>query len=391
VTVGDPLQVIKARHVDGRPVRVEIGDGRITAITPIAEPRDADEPPLDWLCPGLIDLQVNGFAGHDVNAAEPGAGAITAATAALLRVGVTGWCPTVTTCSEPEALARVEAVVEAVRADPAVAAAVIGIHLEGPHLSPQEGARGVHDPALIRPPDLGELERLLAAGAGLIRIVTLAPEWDGADDYIRACRAAGIVAAIGHTAATPEQIDAAVAAGAQLSTHLGNGAAAQLPRHPNVVWSQLAADELSASFIADGHHLGPAVLQSMVRAKGVDRAILVSDSTAVAGQPPGRYQTPVGGTVVLDADGRLGFAGTPYLAGSAVSLSSCVARTVALARVTLADAVAMASTQPAALVGLGPRGRLAVGAPADLVRFGYAAGDRELDVHAVYVAGWQVA
>ncbi|MGI8867969.1 MAG: N-acetylglucosamine-6-phosphate deacetylase [Mycobacteriales bacterium] len=379
---------LAGRLPDGRAVRLFGTAGRIAAIEAITAPKDAD---LPWLVPGLIDIQVNGFGGYDVNAAEPDPAHIVAISRLLAARGVTGWCPTVTTCAPDAALRRIAAVHDALASSPHAAHAVLGIHMEGPWLSPNEGTRGVHPPEHIGPPSVAALDELLAAGSGLIRIVTLSPEWPGAITVIEAIAAAGVVPAIGHTDASPDQIDAAVAAGARLSTHLGNGAPTLLARHPNVIWSQLAADAMAASFIADGHHLPAATLRSMVRAKGQQRCILVSDSTAVAGCPPGRYDTPVGGQVELSADGRLAVAGTPYLAGSAVSLAECVARASRLADVTPAAAVEMASRIPAELLGAAERGSLDVGSAYDVVEIDGAAGpDRHLAVRAVWFDGHRV-
>ncbi len=372
---------MRGRLPSGRAVTVGIADGMITGV---ADGPDGD---LPWLLPGLIDLQVNGYDGLDVNADPLRPEVVHDLTRALWRHGITGWCPTVITAAPADMLARIRAVAEAVRADPLTRHGVVGLHVEGPHLSPLEGARGVHEERHIRPPDIAELGTWIDAAAGLLAIVTLSPEWDGAERYVRACRGAGVVAAVGHTAATPEQIRRCVDAGATLSTHLGNGAPASLPRHPNAIWAQLAADRMSASFIADGHHLPADTLTAMVRAKSVARSVLISDSTALAGRPPGEYDTPVGGRVTLSAAGRLAPVGSPYLAGSAITLADAVARVVDLAQVSPEDAVRMATANPADVVGRAPRGRLAAGAPADLFTCDWAPGAPVLRIREVVVAG----
>jgi N-acetylglucosamine-6-phosphate deacetylase len=200
----------------------------------------------------------------------------------------------------------------------------------------------------------------------------------------------GVIVALGHTAADGDQIRAAVDAGARLSTHLGNGSHATISRHPNYIWEQLAEDRLAASLIFDGHHLPPAVMKSMLRAKGLDGSILVSDSVAVAGLAPGIYQTPVGGTVELLPSGRLTLLGTPYLAGSAAALPVGIANTIRHAGVTLAEAVRLATTNPARLLGLDRpdgRGSIRSGAAADLVVFRVDAQTLELTVDLTVVAG----
>ncbi|GMA31222.1 hypothetical protein [Litorihabitans aurantiacus] len=171
--------------------------------------------------------------------------------------------------------------------------------------------------------------------------------------------------AVGHTHASGAQVREAVRAGASLSTHLGNGVATTLPRHPNVIWAQLAHDDLTCGFIADGHHLPADTLQAMLRAKGPGRAFLVSDATAMAGLPPGRYRAPVGGEVELTPQGRLSPVGSPLLAGAARSLADGLGHVVAATATTLADAIDLVSTVPARIAGIAPE--IAVGAPADVV------------------------
>src|SRR5207248_2337185 len=151
--------------------------------------------------------------------------------------------------------------------DRAVAHAVAGIHLEGPYISAEDGPRGAHARRHVRPPDWDEFRRLQDASGGRVRLLTLAPEHDGAVHFIERLTAAGVVVALGHTAASGERIRDAVRAGARLSTHLGNGSHAVLPRHPNYLWEQLADDGLWASVICDGHHLPPSVVRCVVRVK----------------------------------------------------------------------------------------------------------------------------
>lgn len=340
--------VLEGRLVeDGLPVRLTVRDSVVAEISRPAERRGEE-----WIAPGWLDLQVNGFEGHDVNAVDVGPADIAAMVRALWGRGVTGSCPTVCTESEGRIVHALRAVADACREDPLIAGSIVGIHVEGPHISPEDGPRGAHPAAHVRPPDVAEYRRWQAAADGRIRIVTLSPEYEGAVDYIRALVRDGVVASIGHTGATGEQIRAAVDAGATWSTHLGNGAHAVIPRHPNYIWEQLAEDRLSAGFIFDGHHLPPAVMQTVIRAKGVERSVLVTDDVAVAGMPPGVYQAAVGGTVELTGSGRLTLRGTPYLAGSATTISACVTNAMRHARTTLGDAIRMVTANPARLLGL---------------------------------------
>ncbi|HEU5329634.1 MAG TPA: amidohydrolase family protein [Thermomicrobiales bacterium] len=361
-----PLMVTGRLVTTGAPVQLTLDGGRIAASAPLPA---SQEETLPWLGPGLVDLQVNGYAGLDFNQPPLAGDLVARLTQALWQEGVTAYLPTIITNSDDAIGDSMQAIAAARASDPLLAATVAGIHLEGPFISPEDGPRGAHARAWVRPPDWARFQRWQDAADGAIRLVTLSPEWPDAPDFIARCVASGVAVAIGHTAATTEQIDAAVAAGARLSTHFGNGAHPLLPRHPNYLWAQLARDELAASLIGDGWHLPDAVLKVVMRVKG-DGALLVSDTAALAGLPPGEYSTPVGGRVTLTADGRLVLADDPrLLAGSVCPLRGAVAQ---LARRGLADlptAWAMASTRPARFLGLPASAGLAVGAPADLVLF----------------------
>jgi N-acetylglucosamine-6-phosphate deacetylase len=356
------LSLLGRSAEDGQPIRVTVEGGIVTSIE-----RVADDPDGTWISPGWMDIQVNGYAGHDPNAAGADASTTAAMVRALWPVGVSGACITIGTESEAHILGNLCAIVAACDADALVAASVLGIHVEGPHISPEDGPRGAHPLRHVRPPDIAEYRRWQEAAGGRIRIITLSPEYEEAIPYIRAIVADGVVASIGHTAATGEQIRAAVDAGARCSTHLGNGAHALIRRHPNYVWDQLAEDRLSAGFIFDGHHLPPAVMKTVLRAKGIERSILVSDAVAAAGLPPGRYHLPDGAEVELLASDRLELAGTPYLAGSATALPTCLANAVRYAGVTLSDAVRMVTANPSRLLGL------PLGAGHESIRAGIAA------------------
>ncbi len=301
--------------------------------------------------PGFFDLQVNGFAGVDFN--DPGTtpAQVRQAAAAMRAHGVTRFLPTL--ISAPlDRFRRCAATL--LGAD---APGIAGLHMEGPYVSPEDGPRGAHRREDTAPASIDDCERRQEAAGGRIRLVTVAPEVPGVLALIGHLRTRGVRVAIGHTGATPEQVRDAVAAGATLSTHLGNGCAQMLPRHPNFLWEQLAADELLASFIVDGHHLPPATVKAMVRAKTPSRVVLVTDAIAAAGQPPGEYRLGEV-TVRLDATGRVGVPGQPNLAGSALSLDRAVGNTVRFAGVTLEHALAMASTTPAGYMGIEPAGTL---------------------------------
>ncbi|WP_267553780.1 N-acetylglucosamine-6-phosphate deacetylase [Rhizobium rhizogenes] len=363
----------------GKGMAIEIADGVIAAIRPV------ETTATTYLSAGLIDLQVNGFRGFDLNAGAVTPDILLSLCEELLSVGVTIWFPTIITASEASILQALRAIAKSRADHRLVAEMVVGIHVEGPSISEKDGPRGAHPLAHVRPPSIAEFERWQEASGNLVSMVTLAPEHDGSMEYIRGLAARGVLIALGHTAATPEEIHAAVEAGATLCTHLGNGTASVLPRHPNAIWTQLADDRLTASFIADGWHLPADTFKSMLRAKGMERAILVSDMVALAGMPAGLYQQPVGGSVEVSPEGRIGVAGTPYLAGASLPLSANVAIATEMAGIPLADALLLATRNPGRFVG--GRGRLEVGARADLIRFEWSQGEREIKVRETWIGG----
>jgi len=341
------------------------------------------------ICPGLVDIQNNGYGGHDVRAPDVDQYTIQRLVASLWKQGVTAVCPTVTTGPEGRIVQSLQAIATARKSDPLMERAIPCAHVEGPHLSAEDGPRGAHDLRFLRPPIVEEFRRWQKASNGVVGIVTLAPELPGAVPYIKAIVASGVVAAIGHSAADPADIGRAVSAGARLSTHLGNGCHAQIPRHPNYIWEQLADDRLMASFIADGHHLPPATFTAMLRAKGPDRSILVSDSVALAGSAPGPHLGPMGAQLELSADGRLSLAGTSLLAGAVRSLRECLAWAVYGAGLNIGHAVAMASTNPSLLFrpAVLPRRSVQVGSSADLTLLRLDPDHKDIKVVATIVGG----
>ncbi len=327
----------------------------------------AEPTSLPIVAPGLVDLQVNGYGGLDVNSAPITAPQLIELSHLLAAHGVTTWMPTIITAPEPRIIDALHRISAARAADPVVGAAIPAVHIEGPFISDREGARGVHDPAFVRPIDPAEAARWLQAGP--VGLVTVSPHHDSAATGIRALTRLGIVVAIGHTHADPDEITAAVEAGATLCTHLGNGITTTLPRHPNILWRQLAEDRLSAGLIADGHPLPFDTLEVMLRAKGLERALLVSDTTEIGGRPPGRYRTAVGSLVELDENNRLTVPGGELLAGAAATLLDGVRNVAAHTSFSLHDALTLATRNPARHLpairhGVG---HLSPGAPADLI------------------------
>jgi N-acetylglucosamine-6-phosphate deacetylase len=296
---------------------------------------------------GLVDLQVNGFAGVDFNSTGLTADALDHALHAMLRTGVATCLPTLITATEAVLAARLAALDAAVAGSRLGTLMVPGYHLEGPFLSPLDGYAGCHPPEAMTAPEVALVERIEAGLRRPILLLTLAPEIPGADELIRWCRSRGKIVALGHTAASPAEIAHAVAAGATLSTHLGNAAARIQHKFDNPIMAQLAEDELSACFIADGLHVPPFALKAMIRAKGFfSRSTLVTDATAAAASPPGRYDF-AGMTIERNEAGEVRAPGGSVLAGSALTLDRAVRNLVAWRIAGADEAIRMASDHPA--------------------------------------------
>jgi len=265
----------------------------------------------------LFDVQINGFAGVDFHDPRVAADDVARAVRALAAHQTLRFFVTFVTDGREALLEKIRHFEEIRAADAPVGEAVCGYHLEGPWLSAVAGYRGAHDPAKMRPPDTRELEAMQAAAHGNIRLVTLAPELEGSVELIRAARSMGIHISLGHTDANVEQIDRAIAAGAEFCTHLGNAVPLQMARHDNVVQRLLARDELTAFLIPDGIHLPPFVLKNFFRAKPSGRAVFTTDAVAAAGAGPGRHRSG-GIEVEVGPDGVVRLP-SGLLAGSALT------------------------------------------------------------------------
>jgi N-acetylglucosamine-6-phosphate deacetylase len=362
---------LRARHYrTGERIEIECSEDRIRAISPAANAQvDAE---ADWVAPGWFDLQINGCDGHSFNSERLTVDQVRHVVRVCRQHGITALFPTLVTNAFSALAHGLTTVRRACETDGQVARAVPGIHLEGPYISGEDGPRGAHPREHVRPPDWDEFRRLQDAAGGRIRLVTLAPEHEGAVRFIDRLVQAGVVVSLGHTAADGPRIRDAIAAGARLSTHLGNGAHGMLPRHPNYIWEQLAADELWASIICDGHHLPAAVVRCILRVKTPARTILTCDASSLAGLPPGEYHEWNSCFEVLP-QGKIVLKGTGYLGGSWAFTDHCIGKAVSLGGVSLADAVDMAVVRPRELVGL-PVPRLEVGQSADLVLFDWKTG-----------------
>lgn len=300
------------------------------------------------LAPGLFDMQVNGALGVDLQSPALTASGLQALNQAFLSRGVFQWMPTLVT-DAVDALEEKCRILATLIEEEGLAAHIPGIHLEGPFISPEDGPRGAHPAAHVCLPDKAVFDRLQRAARGKIRLITLAPELPGAISFIREVAGEGLVVALGHHAADLEQITAAADAGAHMCTHLGNGMAAQIHRHHNPLWAQLAEDRLTASLIADLEHLPVPMLEVMLRSKGAEGIVLVSDSVFLAGMKPGRY-TLFDAAIEMKDSGRVCLEGTELLAGSSLFLSQAVANMALHSSMSLADAFASASRVPAALL-----------------------------------------
>lgn len=320
---------------------------------------------------GLVDLQVNGFAGVDFNRPDLTASSLDHALESMLRTGVTRCLPTVITGAADHLIACLTALDGAVAGSRLGPLMVAGFHLEGPFISAEPGYIGCHPPHHACLPDLGLFDRLQEAAGGRIRLVTLAPELSGAIDLIRHLVRRDVAVALGHTAAPRAAIAAGVEAGACLSTHLGNATAPVLPKADNVIVRQLAEDRLSASFIADGIHLTPDLLRIYARAKMPARTLLVSDAMAAAAAPAGRYS--LGDlTVERRADGSARLP-SGALAGSTLTMAEAVRNARAWLGCDWQESVRLARSRALSLLGLEAMPQ--PGAPAELVAWSGAGDD----------------
>ena len=365
-------------YFDGSPVAIEIIEGSIAGMKRMEE-RTGDT----YIAPGFIDNQINGCVGVDFSALTLTKEEVVKATHALWRTGVTSFMPTIITSSSEIMLRNCAVFADAAR-EKKVLGSIVGIHLEGPYISPADGFRGAHNLKWVRRPDWDELLRHQDAAEGWIRQITLAPELEGAVEFIEKCTKNGIFVALGHHNANAGQIRSAVDAGAKISTHLGNGLANKIDRHKNPLWPQLADDRLMVSLIGDGFHLTPEELKVFYRVKGRDNVILTSDITLLSGMPPGVYDME-GVQIEMSPSGLIRMPSQNVLAGASLPLTVGVANMMRYANCSLSDAVHMAGRNQARLFGLADRGELELGKRADLALFKLQEGD--VKIVQTYVAG----
>ncbi len=354
---------VVARHFEsGRWTRLVVEEGRVASISDTVGSSNV-EPSDEWVAPAFWDIQTNGRWGISFSSPDLTVEQVVEIVRAQRALGTARLCPTLITAPVAATKHGLRTIAAACESTPDVAAMIVGIHLEGPFLSEVDGYRGAHPLDAIRDPDWDLFREFQDEAHGRVILTTVAPERAGAMDFIRTAVASGVTVALGHTAADGPTLRAAVDAGATLSTHLGNGIASPLARHPNPIWEQAALDALSASLIADGHHLDPATLRVLVRAKTPARTILVSDASPLAGLPPGTY-----GAWGVDPSGKVVVSGTPYLAGAYRGLDFGIDALLKGTELTLGEVLATASRNPATLLGF-PSPALEPGSIANLILF----------------------
>lgn len=345
---------------------VVVEDGHITALQSrsdagIPAGRLLDFPDL-ILAPGFIDIHIHGGAGRD--AMEANESALEQIERQLVRHGVTAYLPTTVTASQEKILNTLSGLgklIGAANKNPG-RAAPLGIHLEGPFISHEK--RGVHPPQNLLPPSPQALERFWQTSAGTIRMMTIAPELSGAVETIQYARTLGVHSSLGHSNATYQQAQSGIAAGANHATHTFNAMRPLDHRDPGILGAVLENDELTADIIADGIHVHPSALNLFLRAKGADRAILITDAISATDMPDGVYS--LGGLEVQVSNGRCEYQGK--LAGSVLTLDRAIRNVMTFAGWKLQQAVRLATLNPAQRLGItDKRGLLAPGRRADLV------------------------
>lgn len=371
-------------YIDGKPISVIVKDGKILSIQNIDKLKD--EGSKVYIAPGLVDNQVNGFNGVSFSF---GGGDLTLegvkkATQGLWERGVTTYLPTLTT-NDFEVLLKNFLILAEAKNDDAFLGSIPGFHLEGPYISPIDGYRGAHPQKHVKKPDWGQFMELYKASGNNILTITVAPELDGAMDFIRKCDDLGIVVALGHHNGSAQQINEAVINGAKTCTHLGNGCANSINRHDNPLWPQLSNDDLMISIICDGFHLRREEIRVFIKAKGIEKTIITSDVTKYANLKPGIFKNSIGDDIELTEDGIVQYPAQKVLAGSASAINRGVVHVMNVTSCSLEDAIQMASSNPAKLYGLTDRGKITPGMRADLILF--KIGPNEIEIQKTYVAG----
>lgn len=302
--------------------------------------------------PGFVDLQVNGYKGIDFSSPELTEERFVFACEALVRQGTAAFLPTIIT-SPVYIFERNLRLMSRSMEHKDLKGHILGVHVEGPFISDQDGARGAHNPEWVRKPDTKFLEKLYEWSGGTIKLLTIAAEIEGAEALCRHATELGITVSLGHQMATEADLKRLVTSGARSLTHLGNGLPRLLPRHENPIWAGLANDDLTAMVIADGHHLPASILKTVFRTKGTSNVIVVSDASPIAGLPPGRYNT-LGNDVILEESGLLHNPQTGYLVGSSSTMIDCMNYLLSLEMLTLDELLDLGFYNPLRLIDVDP-------------------------------------
>jgi N-acetylglucosamine-6-phosphate deacetylase len=362
----DRFKIEGIHYGTGNPVSIEIIDGYIGNISEADSLKNGNV--ISYIAPGLIDNQINGYAGVDFSGNTLTVEGVIQAAHAIWRGGVTSFFPTLITNSSDNLTKNLGILAKAIAEDVQLGESIPGFHLEGPYISSEEGYRGCHPVQYIHNPSWEEFLRFQEAADGKIIEITIAPELEGAMEFIKLCNKNGIVIALGHTNASAGQILQAVENGARLSTHLGNACANYIHRHKNPIWPQLANDQLTPTIIADGHHLLPEEIQVFYKVKGPGNIILTSDVIYLSGMAPGNY-TFLESEVILTEDGLLYNPVLNCLAGASFPLKKGVENVMNFTGCSLTNSINMACRNVAGVFDLKEIGRLEQGKRADLIMF----------------------
>lgn len=272
--------------------------------------------------PGFVDLQVNGYIGVDFSSSDLTEERFVYACKELIKKGTVIFLPTLISTSKETYQRNLQLISNVIEVSD-LKNHIPGIHLEGPFISEADGARGAHHSQWIQKPDISFFDQLVEWSGGKIKLVTLAAELKDSDKLCRHAVDLGITVSLGHQMASEADLQKLAESGAQSLTHLGNGVPRTLHRHDNPVWAGLANDNLMAMIITDGHHLPPSIIKTVLRTKGTENVIVVSDASPIAGLPPGKYST-LGHEVILETSGRLYNPETGYLVGSSSTMLDCM-------------------------------------------------------------------
>ena len=343
-------------------------NGRIENLIPIRN-KDHDVETL-MLTSGLFDIQFNGMLGYNFSAEGLTVDQVIEINSALERRGILRWCPTI--CSQTSEIVEQNLSIIREAIDGGLAANIHCIHLEGHYISSEEGYRGVHLPRFIRDPDPKEFDRWQKTAGGHIGLFSLAPERVGALEFIQKLKMEGVKVGLVHHHSDHRTIQAAAAAGADLSSHLINGCVTLIHRQHNIIWSQLSLDQLWASFIADGYHIPPYTLRAVIKSKGIDRSILISDLSHLSGLPDGEYESNEMTVILKDGGLWVKEKGTNLLSGSAKTLEQDVEYLAVHAGFSIENSLLMASINPARYFGVETEMGIYTGRKGPLAVFSWA-------------------